>query len=294
MRLTERSVDYLIYLELLKGYASGEEIARRLGISRTAVWKQIDKMRRYLSISSKPGVGYCIISERDPNPYAIAKASFENLEVSEVFYYKSVDSTNERARIHGKSSALFFAEQQTAGRGRMGREWKSETGGLYFSITFPSSALKEVQRFTVISGVAVARAVDGKLKWPNDVLLEDKKVCGILCELSGSFEEPVVIVGIGVNVRNKYENAASLCDYGICSINEVFARIAREFKNLKLKSWGEILEEYRKLCTTLGRKVRIYTPSGILEGIAEDVDENGALLVSGKTVLVGDCIHLRS
>ncbi|MET1124154.1 MAG: biotin--[acetyl-CoA-carboxylase] ligase [Archaeoglobaceae archaeon] len=281
----------MVYLKLSSRASSGEEIAAELGVSRVAVWKYIGRMRKYINIAARSGRGYEIRGEADPNPYAVARVAFEHLGVEEVRYYDVVDSTNERARSVAKPNLLFFAEQQTAGRGRWGRSWSSEKGGLYFSLTL-SPRFEELHRVTIVAGLAVARALDAELKWPNDVLVEGKKVCGILCELAGSYEEPVVVVGVGVNVRNRYPGAASLCDYGICSVNEVFERIARQFAIVSKLSWDETISEYRKLCTTIGRRVRVRTPSGVIEGVA-DVDDDGSLIVNGKKVLVGECVHLR-
>lgn len=288
-------VDYMIY-KGIKEKKSGKEIAKNLNISRVSVWKRIKKMKEFLEVEAKKGVGYRIVKEKDPNPYSIAEAAFDLLKVEEVEYYKCVESTNERAKEISKPNLLVFAEKQSKGKGRWGRRWESELGGLYFTFTLKPK-IEELQKITVVAGLAVAKALRGigikaELKWPNDVLIDDKKVCGVLCELSGTYEEPIVAVGVGINVRNRYEGAASLCDYGVYSLNFVFRKFCESYSKVSILSWKEIIDEYRFLCKTSGKYVRVYTPKEILEGFAE-IDEDGSLIVGSKKILVGDCIHLR-
>lgn len=288
-------IDCLVYKEIKEG-KSGEEIAKKLGVSRVSIWKRVKKMKEFLEIETRKGFGYRIVEEKDPNPYSIAESAFEFLKVDEVEYYKCIESTNDRAKEISKPNFLVFAEKQIKGRGRWGRRWESEIGGLYFTFTLRSN-FEELQRITIVAGLAVAEAlreigIKAELKWPNDVLIDDKKVCGILCELSGTYEEPIVAVGIGINVRNRYEGAASLCDYGVCSLNFVFRKFCESFSKVSILSWKELIDKYRYLCKTSGKYVRVYTPRETLEGFAE-IDDDGSLIVNGKKVLVGDCIHLR-
>ncbi|MCS7121918.1 MAG: biotin--[acetyl-CoA-carboxylase] ligase [Archaeoglobaceae archaeon] len=290
-----KKIDYIIYKEIKKG-ASGEDVARKIEKSRVSVWKRIKKMREFVEIEAKKGYGYRIIHEKDPNPYAIAEAAFDFLGTEEVFYFRSTDSTNERAKKFSKPNILFFAEKQTEGRGRWGRRWESDLGGLYFSFTLKPH-FEELQKITIVSGLAVAEAImdlglRAELKWPNDVLIDGKKVCGILCELSGTYEEPIVIVGVGINVRNKFENATSLCDYKVCSLNLVFKKFCESFQRISNLSWREIILRYKNFCKTSGKFVRVLTPHGVVEGFAE-IDDDGALLVNGRKILAGDCLHLR-
>ncbi len=296
MILTRDSTDFMVYKMLLNSPLSGAEIAAKLSVSRAAVWKHVEKLRRY-GVVVEARKGYEISSQKDPNPYAVAKAAFEAFpEIGEVHYYDVVDSTNEAARRERRENAVFFAERQTAGRGRRGRSWVSEPGGLYFSVTLKPD-FEDVQRVTLAAGLAVARSVGGAIKWPNDVLIDGKKICGILCELAGSVEEPLLIVGIGINVRNPVpENAARLCDYSEYSIVEIFDKVMRNLRECCLaipNRWPDMLDEVRSLCETLGRRVRVYTPSGVIEGVAEKIDDDGALVVDGIRVLAGDCVHLR-
>ncbi len=304
MRITRESKEYQIYSRIKSKPTSGEKLALELGISRTAVWKFVEKLRGLgFEIESKKG--YFVLSKPEVNPYDVADITFSELKdlVKEVQYYFFTDSTNVRAKEYGKPEVLHFAEEQSSGKGRLGRSWFSGKGGLYFTLTLkPALEIQDLPKIGLTAGLAVAKAVGGKIKWPNDVLIEGKKVCGILCELSGEFENPVVIVGIGINVKNDLpeelsDKAGRLCDFYECKPMDVFRVVLRnfyeEYQKLLKGKWEEIREEVIRLCETIGKRVRVETPSGIYEGIAESLSDEGALIVGGKKVYVGDCIHLR-
>ncbi|MCQ4152665.1 MAG: biotin--[acetyl-CoA-carboxylase] ligase [Archaeoglobi archaeon] len=225
-----------------------------------------------------------------------AEIAFRNLSFLEEFYYYEVaDSTNERAKEKCRKFCLFFAERQTAGRGRLGRRWFSDRGGLYFSITLP---FYEAAKLTMVSALSVAEAIPGaRIKWPNDVLLGDLKFSGILGEIA----KDKAIVGIGINVENEIPQelkgyATNISTFYKISRAEVFERFTRNFnKNyseLVSGNWSELFQRYRKLCATVGIKVKVITPSGEFSGIA-DLSEDGAIVVGGQKIYAGDCIHLR-
>lgn len=225
-----------------------------------------------------------------------AEISFRNLEfLEEFYYYELVNSTNERAKEVFKKFCLFFAEEQTAGKGRLGRQWFSSRGGLYFSLTLPAY---EVGKLTMISALSVAEAIpNARIKWPNDVLIENLKFSGILGEFFGD----LAVVGIGINVENDLPKelrnyATNLSKFFDLSREEVFDGVTKNFyKNyveLVSGNWEKLFHKYRELCITLGKHVRVITPSGEFEGLAE-LSEDGAIIVGGKKIYVGDCIHLR-
>lgn len=225
-----------------------------------------------------------------------AEIAFRNLDfLDEFYYYEIVDSTNERAKEKKKSFCLFFAEEQTSGRGRLGRKWFSAKGGLYFSLSLPAYA---VEKLTMLSALAVAESIPNSgIKWPNDVLLHGLKVSGILGELHGE----IAIVGIGVNVENEIseelkEYATSIKKFFKATREEVFEKVTRNFHKNYLEmvsgKWKEVFERYKELCITVGKQVKVITPSAEIFGVAE-LSEDGALIVGGKKVYVGDCIHLR-
>jgi len=303
MKLTRKSTDLLIYNLLAERRMSGEEIGEVLGISRAAVWKAINKIRQNgVQIDVEGRRGYAIVEEMDVNPYKVASIAFRNLKfLDEVFYYTSVDSTNLRAREYGRPSVLFFAESQSAGRGRLGRRWESERGGLYFSLTLqPPLGFDDLSKLTLIAGLAVADSLPGaKLKWPNDVMVEGKKVCGILSEIHGELERPVVIIGIGINVSNPVpENAIRVQQFWYVDLTQVFDKVLKTFQHhyslLVGGEWEKLRERYAEKCDTIGKVVKVITPTGEIVGRAEGIAKDGAIIIDGKKVYSGDCIHLRN
>ncbi len=293
-------------IDMLKSGASGQKIAEELGISRTSVWKIIRKLEGMgYRISAKRRVGYKLVEAPDLSPYEVARVCRDLRDlIGEIHYYEVVDSTNTKAKELKRPGILVIAERQTAGRGRFGRSWMSEPGGLYFSITLPKSLrIEDVPKLTLTTGVAVAEAIGGRVKWTNDVLIGGKKVCGILCELAGEIENPLIIVGIGVNVNNPTpENGISLMDiYGKrLNRSEVLGKVLRSFARyyemLLEGSWEKIRERWKELSDTLGRRVVVRVAGKEFRGIALDLDEDGALLIdeNGRTVKVysGECFYV--
>lgn len=221
----------------------------------------------------------------------------------------------------GPEGTVLAAEEQTAGRGRLGREWVSEPGAaLTFSVLLRPGNVPPAMRgwLPLLAGVAVARSVravsglPAVLKWPNDVLIEGRKLCGILAEQSA---DGAVVIGIGINVSTSAEGlpvragglpATSIAiEGGKASRQKLLAEILRHLErnyvlfrdNPDPEATG-LLEEYRTLCSTLGRPVRAELPGGTsLTGEASGVDRDGRLLIrAGGTetpVSAGDVVHLR-
>ena len=297
VRVQEVSVEVI---EMLKCGISGERIARMLGVSRTSVWKFVKKLEDLgYVIERKRGLGYRILRSPDISPYEVASVCRDLSLIDEVYYYKVTDSTNLRAREVAKPRRLFIAERQTKGRGRYGRSWMSEEGGLYFSITL-SMPIEYVPRLTLTTGVSIARVLNAKLKWPNDVMFEGRKLCGILCELVGGVEDPLIIVGIGINVNNPSCGISLKEIYGReVSRIDVLSRVLRSFERYYFKllsgDWDEIRREWIDLSETLGRFVKVRTVNRTYEGFALGLDEDGGLMldVGGKVVKVfsGDCFY---
>ncbi len=308
MRLTLDDDRMLKLLNMLERGASGQKIAEELGISRTSVWKMIKKLESLgYRISAKRKVGYKLIESPDLSPYEVAKVCRKLGDlIREIYYYEVTDSTNQRAKELKNPGILIVAERQTAGRGRFGRIWISEPGGLYFSLTLPKSMpIEEVPKLTLTTGVAVAEAIGGRIKWTNDILIEGKKVCGILCELTGEIENPLIIVGIGINVNNpapKEFNAISLKDVYRKELNrsEILGRVldnfARYYKMLTEGKWDEIRRRWKKLSDTLGREVVVRVAGREFRGLALDIDEDGGLILKcGKKIekiFSGECFYV--
>ncbi|ADB58861.1 biotin--[acetyl-CoA-carboxylase] ligase [Archaeoglobus profundus] len=291
-------------VERLKEGVSGEILAELLGVSRTAVWKFIRKLESLgYVIEKRKGMGYKIVRTPDLSPYEVAMICRDLRLIDEVYYYTVVDSTNQRAKEVAKPKTLFIAERQTEGRGRYGRRWMSECGGLYFSITLPRDLpIEDVPKLTLTTGVAVAKALRARLKWPNDVVYNGRKLCGILCELFGEIEDPMIVVGVGVNVNNPTPpNGVSLKDIHGREFNrlEVLKDVLISFERYYFKllngGWGEIRNEWKHMSETLGKDVVVRTAKGVYTGRALDLDGDGGLIldVGGKIVKVfsGDCFY---
>jgi BirA family biotin operon repressor/biotin-[acetyl-CoA-carboxylase] ligase len=212
---------------------------------------------------------------------------------ADVRWFAEVDSTNrvavELARAGAPDGVVVGADHQTAGRGRRGRTWESRPG----ASLLVSVVLRPVAPLvTLAAGVAAADAcqavgVDARLKWPNDVMAESGKLGGILSELVGD----AVVVGLGLNLAWAPPGAACL-GAGIDRDALLGAWLAA-LDSALLDSDGDVMARYRQLCSTLGQRVRVDTPGGAVEGLAEDVDGDGRLVVDGRPVAAGDVVHLR-
>ena len=292
-------------------FVSGEELSEQLHISRTAVWKSINALRGDgYEIESSTNRGYRL--ESCPDLYSPAEIG-AGLETEflgrSVFCYESVDSTNEEAKRRALAGApngsLFVAEQQTGGKGRLGRSWASPTGtGLWFSVLLRPGILPlRVSVTTLLAGLAVNRAVRSlsgcaaKIKWPNDIVIGGKKVCGILTEMAAEIDRiEFVVVGIGVNVNNtafpenirekatsvRMESGKSL--RRIALLQEILIRFETLLKQ-NAESDPAFWEEYKKSCVSIGRRVT-FTRRGVpVKGTAVDVSPQGELIVqlSGGT-----------
>ena len=293
------------------GHVSGEEMSRTLGVTRAAVWKEVDALRREgWPIQSSTRKGYCLSG---PPPvlsaaYINAKLPTDSLFAGKVRVENRVDSTNTRLKAEAASlpaGAVLIAEEQTGGRGTHGRSFQSPKGdGLYLSVLLrPRAALSDL--FTLTGWVAVA-AREGveqasgaavEIKWLNDLFLHGRKLCGILTELAflGESAEPdYVVVGMGINVNQTAETfraqgldgiAASLAGEGypvernhlaICLLRAL-DKMARDFPG-KQEDW---LERYRAHCLTLGRRVSFEVEGGVLTGTAAGIDGRFGLLAAG-------------
>lgn len=301
------------------GFVSGEELSEQLHISRTAVWKSIHSLREEgYGIGSATNRGYRL--EICPDRFSAAEIG-SGLETEflgrSVFCYDSVDSTNEEGKRQALAGApngsLFVAEQQTGGKGRLGRSWASPAGtGLWFSVLLRPGILPlRVSVTTLLAGLAVNRAVrslsgcDAKIKWPNDIVIGGKKVCGILTEMTAEIDRiEFVVVGIGVNVNNTAfpeairSKATSIRMESEKPLRRValLQEILIQFETL-LKQNAEsdpvFWEEYRSFCVSIGRRVEFTRRGAAVKGTAVDVSTQGELVVllpngTKETVTAGE------
>jgi len=236
-----------------------------------------------------------------------------------ILHFKEVDSTNEVAKklaaIGAPEWTIVSSDSQTEGKGRLGRRWISPQGGLWISIVLrPDIEESRLPIIPMVSGISVAKVLcdmyglPAKLKWPNDVLLKERKVCGILAEAGENVEYVVVGIGINANIdMNKFpaqlRNSTTTISTELkreVDLNALKIGLLDQFKedynNLIRQDFSILKEEWRHLSSTLGQKVKVITPKEIIEGNAIDIDGEGALLieVSGriKRIFSGDCIHL--
>lgn len=303
-------------------FTSGEEISRRLGVSRSAVWKEIQNLR---------GLGYRIKAQSHEG-YRLAGVPDKMFadEISHglgthwvgrpIYSYEEIDSTNDTAFRLGEQGSpeglCIFAEHQRKGRGRLGRSWVCPRGkGILFSILLkPSLPPSEVSRITLVAAVSVIQAIrkiTGKtlgIRWPNDVLYGDKKVCGILTEMSAEADRmKFVVVGIGVNVNARSaelpEGATSLKEIAGEEVSRVdFAKdllreIEKDMTRLKQGRFKELAEEWETYSVTSGRRITATLFDKKIYGQALGIDEHGALWIrkdSGlqERILSGDIQHL--
>lgn len=315
-------------LQLLKrssGYLSGEAISRQLSISRSGIWKNIQELRKDgYGITAVPHQGYRL--EKIPDKlfvheiqHGLGTRRFGQRAES----FDEVASTMDLAFQAGINGApegtLVCAEGQTKGKGRMGRSWVSPPGqGLYFSLILrPPLAPDQAAKLTLLSAVAVGEALregcgyDVRIKWPNDLLIQGRKLCGILTEMRAEMDQVrFVVVGVGVNVHGLEKDlppgATSLAREALLQFprGKVFSRVAvlqdilRAFEKrvdeLYQNGFGPVLEQWRRLSDTLGSRVRV----GEVEGTALDIDEYGGLMIrndNGTVVkrMSGDVTHLR-
>ncbi|MDR0957866.1 MAG: biotin--[acetyl-CoA-carboxylase] ligase [Clostridiales bacterium] len=202
-----------------------------------------------------------------------------------IFNIPEVDSTNLEARrllCAGKADYgdLILAETQRAGRGRGTHLWCSPAGGVYASLIVPKATPAKI---TITAGVAVAEVLSAEIKWINDILLNNKKICGILAETCGN----AAILGFGVNVNTKKfpdeisKTATSLfIETGnTFDIFKIATDISEKFLLLQQEDFSFIIEKYRKKCVTLGTTVNIRSGTKNISGIAEEIDSLGCLVI---------------
>ncbi len=293
-----------------KEYISGEVLAQKLGISRVAVWKQIQRLKDMgYEIIADQNLGYCLISRPDLLlPQEIQRGLSTNYIGKEIFYFPELKSTNIMAKEKALHRAeeidegtLITAERQSAGKGRLGREWFSPVGGIWLSIIlYPKLSPSYISRITLMTAVAVVKAIkictqiESQIKWPNDILINEKKVCGILTEMSAELDMiNWVVVGVGINVNIDHRKFPEDIQENTISLKEILGKevlrvklaqsFLREFEkyyeSLKRREFSSILKEWKLYSHTLGRKIRVDMGERIIAGEAVDINEEGALIL---------------
>ena len=288
---------------------SGTDLCHQLGVSRAAVWSQIESLREVgFEIVASPHRGYQLVSSPDMLFADDMMSRLGKVQVigRKIMVLEQTTSTNdeiEKAAMNGHEEGLVvFAESQTHGRGRMGRRWSSPAGkGLWFSFLLrPRLAPGECTQLTAAAATALVRAIQDKtnispeIKWPNDLMIQGKKVAGILTEMSAELDTVRhVIVGIGIDVNQTasefpadiQSTATSLklatgknisrTDLAITILRE----LDQDYSRIVRGKFSAVADEWASHCSTLGRQVKIEVGQRRIIGRAEALDESGALLL---------------
>lgn len=289
-------------------YVSGEEISKALHISRAAVWKSVKALRSDgCAIVSAPNRGYCLHPERTHLLMPQIQRGLASCPwAGQVQLLEEVDSTNTRAKQLAAQGAphgtVVIAGRQSGGRGRLGRQFSSPNGGVYLSVLLrPQEAASELLHLTAAVAVAVRRAISDccdlqtDIKWMNDLLIDGKKVCGILTELAteaGSGMLEYAVIGMGINCNTRMEDfpedvrskAASLCSARGRTINpnELASALVRRLYEMDAclqTQRANYLAEYAAACITIGKDVLLLRGGESREAHALGIDAHGGLLV---------------
>ncbi|KAE9636214.1 MAG: BirA family transcriptional regulator [Epulopiscium sp.] len=297
-------------LQLLKdsdGYVSGEEISKVLGVSRTAIWKVISHLKEegYV-IESVTKKGYLL--QETPDLLTEDEILY-HLKTKwlgrKIVHYHQIDSTNKEAKKLAasgeKEGTIVISEEQLAGRGRLGRTWISPAGtGIWMSVILrPSIAPTDASKITLLAGLAVCEGIKEatglpvQIKWPNDLVLHNKKICGILTEMSAEMEKiNYIILGIGINVNTDsfpedLKNTATSLkiegekEYDRKEIVKAILMYLEQYYELYMKNQDmeDLLEKYKNHCLTLGKEVKIIHRNEEFIGKAVDLSKEGELMV---------------
>lgn len=289
---------------------SGETLSAHLGISRVSVWKHIKKLLEIGYDIESTSKGYLFISAPD----ALYPWEFGDKEPN-IHYFDEVDSTMDIARDLARNQCPHFtvviAGRQKKGRGRLERTWLSSQGGLYFTVVVrPEIPPVLSSRINFAASMILAKTlrslfkIRAMVKWPNDILVEDGKISGLLSEMEAEMDRVNFInIGLGINVNNDPTPQEPMAT----SLKKILGReVSRKdllkaflddfehaLNDLDLET---VVSDWKRYTETLNRHVRIVTTREVWEGLAVDVDDNGALILqltdgSTKKIIYGDCFH---
>ena len=309
-------------------YVSGEELCKLADISRAAIWKHVEKLREEgYDIEALPHLGYKLVAIPDSLiPSEIKWKLKTKVFGRSVISYRKVDSTNiiayELAEKGMKEGTVILADEQVKGKGRHGRHWSSPSkGGIYMScILRPSIAPNEISRITLLAAIAVAQAIrdvaslEVTIKWPNDIMMGQRKLCGILTQMKAEQDSvDFVVLGIGINVdvpKHELPKGATSIGEELASsggkINlsrveltkKVLERLEEYYNLMKSEGFEPIIDIWKDLSVMIGSRVKVSLHGKTFEALAHDIDPDGALVVrtdSGvlEKVSSGDVIMVR-
>lgn len=300
--------EILRLLRSADGYISGQELCNRFGVSRTAVWKAINQLKEAgYEIEAQQNKGYRLMAAPDLMTEAEIKSLMHTDWVAkEVLYFDTIDSTNTKAQELAEkgypSGTLVVADKQESGKGRRGRSWVSPSGtGIFMTLMIkPDINPNNASMLTLVAALAVAKAItsvtgeEAMIKWPNDIVVNGKKVCGILTEMNAQFAYiNHIVVGIGINVHNESfpeeisQMASSLMiEAGGKRFHraQIIAETMSYFEQyydtfLKTQDLSALVREYDELLVNRNKSVRVLDPKEPFDGKAMGITPKGELIV---------------
>lgn len=300
-----------------EGYVSGQDLCEKFGVSRTAIWKAIHQLQAEgYEIEAVPNKGYHVVVCPDVvSAEEVKSRLFTKWAGKQVYYFDKVDSTNNKAKRLAEENAehgtVVLADQQEQGKGRRGKAWSTlpKTAVAMTIIVRPQIRPEKASMLTLVMGLAVARScrelygLEAKIKWPNDIVVKGKKLCGILTEMSTEMNLiNYIVIGAGINVNmkafpeeiqnvaasiaietGKEHNRAELIQYCIQNFEAYYEKFG-ETEDLSL-----LQQEYNELLVSYDQEVRIMEPGNEYSGISKGINEKGELMVvdqAGKMTLV--------
>ena len=300
--------EILRLLRSADGYISVQELCNRFGVSRTAVWKAINQLKEAgYEIEAQQNKGYRLMAAPDLMTEAEIKSLMHTEWVAkEVLYFDTIDSTNTKAQELAEkgypSGTLVVADKQESGKGRRGRSWVSPSGtGIFMTLMIkPDINPNNASMLTLVAALAVAKAItsvtgeEALIKWPNDIVVNGKKVCGILTEMNAQFDYiNHIVVGIGINVHNESfpeeisQMASSLMiEAGGKRFHraQIIAETMSYFEQyydtfLKTQDLSALVREYDELLVNMNKAVRVLDPKEPFDGKAMGITPKGELIV---------------
>ena len=304
-------LDVLTALREKDDYVSGQELCERFQVSRTAVWKRIRQLQAEgYEIEAVPNRGYRISGCPDVIAAEEVGSRLKTKWMGRpVRYFEVIDSTNRYAKKAAEDGApeglLVIGDEQTAGRGRSGRHWTTPPGtAIAMTILLrPEIAADRIAMTTLVMGLAVTQAVrelydiPAGIKWPNDVVINGKKLCGILTEMSAEvMHVNHIVIGVGINANmtsfpeelSRIATSLKLELGRDVSRAELIAQVMAEFERLyeKFEEDGDlraVSEEYNALCLNAESMVRVLDPNGEYTGTSHGINALGELLVETES-----------
>jgi BirA family biotin operon repressor/biotin-[acetyl-CoA-carboxylase] ligase len=307
-------------------YILPNEITSLLNISEEELEENVATLEEYGYVfNSSPDLGLRLIESTNLIlPYEIKRGLKTDYIGQDIHYFSEIDSTNNVAKKlaeeGAKEGTMIIAETQTRGRGRRGKQWISPAGGVWMSIILrPQIPPSEAPQLTLMTGVAVAETIkkfglDVGIKWPNDILIGSRKVCGILTEANAKFSTlDYVVVGIGIDANVNTENFPSDVQKTATSlkkelnedirgpelVQEFLKTFEETYNEFKENGFPEILGEWRRMSKTIGNYVEVRKQLGkIVRGEAVGITNEGALILeldngNLRKVISGECLHIK-